>query len=134
MEWAALVAWIFTAAGGSLLFVQWWRHGGPSQQEGIRSIRLAAHAGTAVVGLILWIAFVASDTRALAWLAVALLVLVALVGFSMLLISSRGRTRHVRTETPAEGMFPLPLVAGHGILAVTTLTLTLLAAAGIGTS
>jgi hypothetical protein len=30
-------------------------------------------------------------------------------------------------------MFPLPLVAGHGILAATTLTLTLLAASGIGT-
>jgi hypothetical protein len=133
MQWAALISWILTAAGGSLLFLQWWRHGGPSQQEGIRTIRLAAHAGTAVLGLILWIAFVVTDTQALAWLAVALLVVVALVGFSMLLISSRGKTTHVRTEAPAEGMFPLPLVAGHGILAVTTFTLTLLAAAGIGT-
>jgi hypothetical protein len=51
----------------------------------------------------------------------------------MLLISLRGTTDQVRTETPAEGMFPLPLVAGHGILAATTLTLTLLAASGIGT-
>jgi len=131
MEWAALIAWIITAGGGLLLSLQWLRHGGPRQQEGIHSPRLLLHAGTAVAGLVLWVAFIATDDQALAWIAAALLAVVALVGISMLLISLRGRTKTVRTEAPAEGMFPLPLVAGHGILAAVTFILTLLAASGV---
>jgi hypothetical protein len=87
----------------------------------------------AVTGLILGSLFIGRDSRSIAWISVALLGLVALVGISMLLITLRGTTNEVRTETPAEGMFPLPLVAGPGTLAATTLTLTLLAASGIGT-
>ena len=110
MEWAALVAWVLTAAGGLLLFLQWLKHCGMRQAEGIRSVRLLTHAGTAVAGLALWVAYIVTDTPSLAWIAFALLVLVALVGITMLVISTRGTTKRVRTETPAEGMFPLPLV------------------------
>jgi len=34
--------------------------------------------------------------------------------------------------TPAEQHFPVPFVAGHGILAVTTVVLVFLAAIGVG--
>jgi hypothetical protein len=131
VQWAALVAWVTTALGGLVLFLQWVRHGGFSQKEGIRARRLLPHLALAVVGLGFWVGYLASENRILAWIAVGMLVAVALVGISMLVISLRGRTTTVRTETPAEGMFPFPLVVLHGVLATTTLFLTVLAAAGI---
>jgi hypothetical protein len=81
MQWAALIAWIITALGGLALAFHWARHGGLRQQEGIRTPRLATHLGTAVVGLGLWIAYLASGDTVLAWLAVGMLVAVALIGF-----------------------------------------------------
>jgi hypothetical protein len=33
---------------------------------------------------------------------------------------------------PAEGHFPVPIVLGHGLLAVTTLALVLLSVLGVG--
>ena len=84
-----------------------------------------------MTGLIVWIAYLVTDSRTTAWVAVALLVAVAVLGASMFLISARGRTRTVRTETPAEAMFPFPIVVGHGLLATTTFVLALLSAAGI---
>lgn len=132
MQWAALVAWVATALGGLTLFLQWARHGGLGQREGIRAIRLLPHLALAAVGLCLWVAYIAADRRTLAWIAVGLLVVVALLGVSMLTVSLRGRTNIVRTEAPAEAIFPLPLVALHGALGATTLVLGALAAAGIG--
>jgi hypothetical protein len=132
MQWAALIAWIITALGGLALAFHWARHGGLRQQEGIRTPRLATHLGTAVVGLGLWIAYLASNDTLLAWLAVGVLVVVALIGISMLLLSLRGQTNTIRTEAPAEGVLPLPLVVLHGALAMTTVTLALLAALEIG--
>jgi hypothetical protein len=131
VQWAALATWLTTAFGGLVLFLQWARHGGFSQKEGIRARRLMSHLGLALVGLALWIAYVATDNEALAWTAVGILVAVALLGISMLVISLRGHTTALRTETPAEGMFPLPLVVLHGALGATTLLLSGLAAAGI---
>jgi hypothetical protein len=85
----------------------------------------------AVVGLAFWVGYLANDNRTLAWMAVGILVTVALLGISMFVISLRGRTTTLRTETPAEGMFPFPLVVLHGALATTTLFLSTLAAIGI---
>lgn len=132
MEWVALIAWLATATGGSLLLTQWLRHGGRSQSEGIRPGRLFLHAGLAATGLILWILFLITDASIIAWTAVAVLIVVATVGIWMLVISTRGRTRTLRTATPAEGTFPIPLVIGHGALGGSTLVLSALAAAGIG--
>jgi hypothetical protein len=131
MQWAALVAWAITALGGLVLLLQWFRHGGLSQQEGIRARRLLPHLGLAIVGLAFWVGYVANENRTLAWIAVGILVAVALLGISMLVISLRGRTTNLRTATPAEGMFPFPLVVLHGALATTTLLLSALAAAGL---
>jgi hypothetical protein len=131
VQWAALAAWVTTALGGLVLFLQWARHGGFSQKEGIRARRLLPHLALAVVGLALWVGFLANDNRTLAWIAVGILAAVALLGISMLVISLRGRTTTVRTEPPAEGMFPFPLVVLHGALGTTTLLLSALAAARV---
>jgi hypothetical protein len=131
VQWAALAAWVTTALGGLVLFLQWVRHGGFSQKEGIRARRLLPHLALAVLGLAFWVGYLANNNRTLAWIAVGILIAVALLGISMFVISLRGRTTSLRTETPAEGMFPFPLVLLHGGLGTTTLLLSVLAAAGI---
>jgi manganese efflux pump family protein len=133
VQWAALIAWVLTALGGATMLAQWLRHGGAKQREGIRPTRVLAHAGLAVLGLILWIAFVVSDERRLAWIAVVLLLVVGLIGATMFAIWMRGRNRREHTLVPAETAFPLPVVLGHGVLALATVTLAILAASGIGT-
>ncbi|MDQ3381383.1 MAG: hypothetical protein M3546_13890 [Actinomycetota bacterium] len=133
MEWAALIAWVATALGGAGLFLQWLRHAGLSQREGIRAPRLFMHAGLAVLGLALWVGFLLSDEGTLAWAAVALLVAVALIGMTMFAIWLRGHNRREHTLVPAETSFPLPVVVLHGVLGLATLTLTILAASGVGT-
>jgi manganese efflux pump family protein len=139
MEWAALIAWIVTAGGGSLLLAIWLRQGGMQQREGgdrIRPPLPLAHFGLAATGLVLWLIYVLTDTGALAWIAFALLVLVAALGWAMFFVwwrRRRARALSAATEAvPAEQHFPVPLVALHGVGAVVTVLLVLLAAAGVG--
>jgi hypothetical protein len=133
VAWAALVAWVATALGGGVLGRQWASHGGPRQASGIRTPRLALHAGLAFAGLVVWIVFLITDDESAAWLAVALLVAVVLVGLTMLALWLRGRSSPEHpTELPAESAFPLPVVMLHGLLGATTLLLSVLAAIGVG--
>jgi hypothetical protein len=144
MEWAALITWVATAGGGFFMLGLWLKHGGMQQSDRpgarIRSARILSHFALAAIGLVLWIVYLASDSEALAWIAFALLLLVALLGFSMLAtwIAQRRRPTPaaVRAEegVTAEQHFPVPVVAVHGLLAATTLVLVLLTAAGVGDS
>ena len=133
MDWAALITWVLTAAGGFVLLVVWLKNGGMNQQDGgrIRSARILTHFALAAIGLVLWIVFVASGSSALAWIAFALLLVVALIGFSMLAIWLAQRSRS--EVAAAEQRFPVAIVGLHGVLAATTLVLVFLAAAGVGT-
>jgi hypothetical protein len=133
MDWAALITWVLTAAGGFVLLVVWLKNGGMNQQDGgrIRSARILTHFALAAIGLVLWIVFVASGSSALAWTAFALLLVVALIGFSMLAIWLAQRSRS--EVAAAEQRFPVAVVGLHGALAATTLVLVFLAAAGVGT-
>ena len=133
MDWAALITWVLTAAGGFVLLVVWLKNGGMNQQDGgrIRSARILTHFALAAIGLVLWIVFVASGSSALAWTAFALLLVVALIGFSMLAIWLAQRSRS--EAAAAEQRFPVAVVGLHGALAATTLVLVFLAAAGVGT-
>ena len=133
MEWVALGTWVLTALGGAGLGYMWVRGGGTAQAGGIRPMRLLLHAGLAVSGLVLWIVFVVDGSIVFAWIAVAVLVAVALVGVSMAMIWLLGKPAPVApTELPAEASFPLPIVVAHGALGGMTLLLSLLAALGIG--
>jgi len=140
MEWAALISWIITAGGGFVLFGLWLRHGGMRQRQSGRQIRPAlilSHFALAAAGLVLWIFYVFSDSNALAWIAFALLVAVALLGWTMFAIWWQRRQARATVEPdstpgrPAEQHFPVSIVTLHGLLAVTTLVLVFLAAAGV---
>jgi hypothetical protein len=141
MKWAALIAWVVTAGGGFVLLSIWLARGGMRQREGGSRIRpplIMSHFLIAATGLVLWIVYIANDSDTLAWIAFALLLVVALLGFTMFGIWARqrqGRAPAVETATadaPAEQHFPVPIVALHGLLAATTVVLVLLAAAGVG--
>lgn len=133
MQWAALITWILTAGGGFVMLLIWLKNGGMSQHDRgrIRPAVILGHFALAATGLVLWIVFVATSTSAIAWIAFALLLVVALIGFAMfgMWLSQRKR----REVAAAEQRFPVAIVGVHGLLAATTLVLALLAAAGVGT-
>lgn len=137
MDIAALIAWVVTAGGGFVLLGTWVAKGGLRQQETSQGrlppTLVFGHFLLAAVGLLVWIAFVVSDdVIGLAWTAFALLVPVALLGFVMFWRWLGVRRALASAPSPAgvapEQHFPLVLVVLHGLLAVTTLVLVLLAA------
>jgi uncharacterized membrane protein len=134
MSWAALITWIVTAGGGFVLLATWLRNGGMQQREKgrIRPAIILSHFALAATGLVLWIVYVASDSTTVAWIAFALLLVVALIGFTMFGIWMSQRSR--QDNAAAEQRFPVSIVGLHGLVAATTLVLVLLAAAGVGGS
>ncbi|HET7555555.1 MAG TPA: hypothetical protein VFJ75_07865 [Gaiellaceae bacterium] len=141
MQWAALIAWVVTAGGGFVLLATWLSRGGmrqgPKPGTRIRPPLILGHFLLAATGLVIWIVYVATDNGALAWIALALLAVVALLGFAMFGIwyqrRQRGAVRAaVDQGTPAEQHFPVSIVTLHGLLAVTTVVLVFLTAIGVG--
>jgi hypothetical protein len=138
MAWAALILWIVTALGGFYLLVTWLRHGGMQQADRpgrrIRPPLILGHFALAATGLVLWIVYVASDSDALAWISFVLLLVVALLGFTMLAawLAQRGGAAAAETADAAERNFPQAVVGLHGVLAATTLVLVFLATIGVG--
>ena len=142
MKWAALIAWVLTAGGGFVLLTIWLARGGMQQQrEGGSRIRpplILSHFLLAAGGLVVWIVYLFADKDVLKWIAFAFLVVVALLGFTMFTIWWRRRRARgavaeaVSPDTPAEQRFPVPIVALHGVLAVTTVVLVFLTAIGVG--
>jgi hypothetical protein len=143
MEWAALIAWVVTAAGGFVLLWIWLGRGGMQQgrEPGtrIRPMLILSHFLLAATGLVIWIVYVVTDTGGLAWVAFVLLLVVALLGFTMFAIWFQRRQQGavgaaVDPGTPAEQHFPVSVVSLHGLLAATTLVLVFLTAIGVGGS
>src|SRR3954462_1450883 len=96
MEWVALITWGLTAGGGFGLLGLWLKNGGMRQSEmpgdRIRSARILSHFALAATGLVLWVIYLATDSDGLAWVAFALLAIVAVLGFSMLAVWLRQRS------------------------------------------
>ena len=141
MEWAALITWVLTAGGGYVLLATWLARGGVRQgrEPGtrIRPALILSHFLLAATGLLIWIIYLVTDSDALAWIALVLLAIVAILGWTMFAIwyqrRQRGRVAEaVDPGTPAEQHFPVPIVALHGVLAVTTVVLVFLTAIGVG--
>jgi len=138
MAWAALILWVVTALGGFYLLVTWLRHGGMQQADRpgrrIKPPLILGHFALAATGLVLWLIYVASDSDALAWIAFVLLLVVALLGFTMLAawLAQRGGAAAAETADAAERNFPQAVVGLHGVLAATTLVLVFLATIGVG--
>jgi manganese efflux pump family protein len=138
MKWAALITWLLTAGGGFVLLSIWLARGGMKQAaaagDRIKPPLILTHFLLAATGLVLWIVYAFADSDALAWIAFVLLLIVAVLGFTMFAIWLRGRRAPVTEGAPPERQFPVAIVGLHGLLAATTLVLVLLTAAGVGGS
>jgi hypothetical protein len=88
--------------------------------------------------LVIWIIYVVNGSDTLAWIALVILALVAVLGFTMFAIWNRQRQARASSGevagagAPPEQHFPVPVVGLHGLLAVTTVVLVLLAALDVG--
>jgi manganese efflux pump family protein len=132
---AALVAWLVTVGLGLSMMARWitrtWRRG-TQPQSGRGPALNFAHAGLAVTGLVTWISYLATGVTGLAWAACGILLAVASLGMTLVFLSAD------TTETadqppdnpPSAGRPPVPVVAAHITLAVITILLAVLAAAG----
>jgi hypothetical protein len=131
MNAAALILWLVTAIGGFTMAGIWLAKGGPAQyaqgDSRISPGRLGAHFTLAALGLILWIAHIASDSTPVGWLAFALLPVVAVIGFVMFMTWLAGRGAAVGRATPAEQRIPPLVVVAHGLFAVLTVVAVLVA-------
>jgi hypothetical protein len=153
MKWAALIAWIITAGGGFVLLSIWLARGGMRQRAGQRLIKpplILGHFLLAAGGLVVWIVYLITDSDALGWIALAVLGVVAVLGFTMFAIWASRRQQPVGaagsapatvgtgppggSAMPAEQHFPVPIVTLHGLLAVATVVLVFLTDIGVGGS
>jgi hypothetical protein len=142
MSIVALVAWVITALGGFVLLGSWISHGGTRtpRTSAFPPAVIFGHFALAAIGLVVWIIDVVVSKPVLAWIAFALLVPVALLGFTMLvrwIPAYRARAAvpagaAAGGSGPPERHFPVAVVAGHGVLAVVTVVLVLLSALGVG--
>ncbi|MBM7369053.1 hypothetical protein [Gordonia hydrophobica] len=134
MDIAALILWVITAGGGFVLLAKWLMGGGakPGTTSRLPAPVVFAHFLVAAVGLVLWIVYLIADVDALAWVSLALLVLLALTGFGMVARWLPSVSRDAGENNPPEKSFPLAVVAAHGVFAVATIVTVVLTAVGIG--
>jgi hypothetical protein len=73
---AALIAWLLTAGIGGYMLRTWVTRGGLRRQRatgvGVPPAVVFGHAGAALVGLTVWISYLSSGWRPLAWIGVVL--------------------------------------------------------------
>jgi hypothetical protein len=143
---AALISWLITASGGLYLLVIWLIEN-DSASRGAAASRLplsvvSGHALLAAGGLTVWLGYLLTGRRTLAWASVATLGAITLLGLTLagrwigVYRASRPAAGRAGPGTmlavPAERNFPLLVVLGHGLLATLTIALVVLAALGVG--
>jgi hypothetical protein len=118
---SALAAWIVTAAAGLYLLTGWLAHGGWRRRHiraaGLPPLVILGHAGLAVAGLGIWIAFAASGVPALAWTAVGLTLLIAGLGLATLVTGLPEPAESAAADPGDPARLPgagLPGTAGDG--------------------
>jgi len=142
MSIAALFAWVLTVFGGLVLLMIWIIEY-DSEYQSAAATRLpvpviSAHAALALAGLLLWFGYVLVDQDRLAWISVAILGVVAVLGLVMAVRWVRvyrthpkpGRSMIGKKTVPPERNFPLPVVIAHGLLGVTTIALVVVTTLG----
>jgi hypothetical protein len=143
---AALVSWLLTAGIGGYMLRTWIAGGGLRRQRatgaGVPPAVVFGHAGAALTGLAVWASYLAAGWRPLAWAGVALIAAAIALGICTVTLWTPYPVRPDPLDEmiadlladPAAGRRPrlrlLPLIpAGHGLAALTTFMLAVLAAA-----
>jgi hypothetical protein len=124
---AALITWLSTAGGGLYLLAVWLieydREFQAAAQTRLPIPVISGHVLLAVTGLVLWMAYLFTDSAMLAWAALAVLGGVVALGLTMAWRWLSVYRAPGTPATPPERNFPLPVVIGHGVLAAATVTL-----------
>jgi hypothetical protein len=133
MNWVTLVVWLLTAVGGFTLIGIWLQHGGVRSTAARRFPKPLPflHALAAIVSLVLFLIYIFADLDSLKVVTLIGLLITAVLGiamFVMWLAGARTRAAQAGADNPPEDHFPTPLVALHGIAAVATLVLYIVAA------
>ena len=143
---AALISWFVTAFVGLYLLAVWLIENDVTHRGAVAS-RLPApvifgHLLLALTGLVFWVIHLVSHSSALGWTALGTLVAIGALGLTMFTRWIPVHAAYVAAESaqgmsaefdfPAERAFPLSVVIIHGVLAVTTVTLVVLAMLGVG--
>lgn len=147
-----LILWIITAVGGFVLLGRWIARGGLRQQRsGVSRLPAGAvfsHFALAAAGLVLWIIYLVLDAEVLTWVSLAVLVIVAGIGFGLFsrwlpvyrapAVTATGGPGAAgvgaASTEPAERHLPVLVVVAHGLLGAATLVVVLLVALGVGGS
>jgi hypothetical protein len=147
MGFAALISWFVTALVGLYLVAVWLIENDVTQHGGIASRLpgpvILGHVLLALTGFVAWVIHLIFSSTAWGWAALAILAGIAALGLTMFTRWIPVHAAFVAAESgplgmsaefdfPAERAFPVTVVAGHGVLAVTTLTLVLLSMLGVG--
>jgi hypothetical protein len=142
---AALICWFVTALAGLYLVAVWLIENDVSEPGTVASRLpgpvILGHVLLALTGLVVWVLHLVSGAAVWGWAAVGILAAIATLGLTMFTRWIPVHTAFVKAESargmsaefdyPAERAFPLTMVTAHGVLAVTTLILTLLAMLGV---
>jgi hypothetical protein len=137
---AALCAWLATIGLGLKMLARWLRRGRVlSVRRWRAAARNLAHLALAVVGLLIWVAYLGTGAAGLAWAACALLAAVTGLGMTLVFLpppaSAAGAGAPAAapgTPGPPRRRYPVVFTVGaHIVLATVTLLLAVLAAIGI---
>jgi hypothetical protein len=133
----ALLAWLATAASGGWVLARWLLAGGSPLRRTMTAAPPAVilgHAGAGALGLTLWACFTLSGWAPLAWIALGILAPVSGLGMGVLLLGLPGPVRpDIGARSPGRRVrVPVLVIVAHGLFAVTTLLLVLMAAIGAG--
>lgn len=153
MPLISLISWIATIFVGLFLLAIWLIEYDPDYQRAAATRLpisvISGHVLLAVTGLGVWIAYLTTDTERLAWLTIAILMIVVSFGLTMAVrwigvyrahsdvaaqATPVGGDAHVHPAVPPERHFPPAVVIGHGLLATATVLLVVLTALGVGGS
>jgi len=142
---AALISWFVTAFVGLYLVAVWLIENDVSQQGTVRSRLpgpvILGHVLLALSGLVTWVVHLLFGSASWGWAAMGILGGIAVLGLTMFtrwipvhaayVAAESTRGMSAEFDFPAERAFPLTVVIIHGVLAVTTVTLVLLAMLGV---
>ena len=143
---AALICWFITALAGLYLVAVWLIENDVGEQGTVASRLpgpvILAHVLLALTGLVVWVVHLLSGSASWGWAAVGILAVIATLGLTMFtrwipvhaayVAAESTRGMSAEFDFPAERAFPLSVVITHGVLAVTTVTLVVLAMLGVG--
>jgi hypothetical protein len=84
MRFATLISWLLTVSLGVFMLRTWLARGGLRRERaragGLPPQLIFGHATLAVTGLLIWVAYLAAGTRALAWTAVGVIMVTVGLG------------------------------------------------------